>query len=75
MNPVWSEDGGIAASVFEVVFVAQLGPLSLTPYQLQRGGEGGVTAVVQFINHHPAVRCAGSEKCVVIGRTCRIWYL
>ena len=67
VNPVWTEEGGIATSVFEVVFVAELGPLSLTSYQLQRGGEGGITAVVQFINRPRAVRWAVWEKCTLIG--------
>ena len=64
---MWTEEGGIATSVFEVVFVAELGPLSLTSYQLQRGGEGGITAVVQFINRPRAVRWAAWEKCTLIG--------
>ena len=56
VNPVWMDKDNIATSEFEVLFVVQLGPLSLTPYQLLEGGEGVVKAVVQFINQRPAER-------------------
>ena len=71
VNPVWTDESNIAASEFEVLFVVQLGPLSLTPYQLLEGGEGVVKAMVQFINQHPAARyvcvpCA-ERRCEVHG--------